>query len=59
VAQIRFLRGGRKAIASTLYILEKSDSSAQKHAKELSRWNKKKISKSAMLVKAIEKEYPA
>ena len=59
MAQIRFLRGGRKAIASTLYLEEKSDLSAKKHAQELSRQNKKKISKSAMLVKAIEKEYPA
>jgi len=57
--QTRILRDGSEAVASTLYIRRPSDTKAKQHAKELSRQSKKKISKSAMLVRAIEKEYPA
>jgi len=56
--QIRILRDGSEAVASTLYIRRPSDTKAKQHAKELTRIRNKKVSKSRALVEAIEEKYP-
>jgi hypothetical protein len=55
--QTRILRDGSKAIASTIYLKEKTDKGAKELAKAVTT-KRKKISKSAILVATIEEKFP-
>jgi hypothetical protein len=53
MGQKRKLRGGTVAVASTIYVPEKSDTKAATAAK------KRGISKSKAMVEAVQEKYPA
>jgi hypothetical protein len=54
VEQTRILRDGSEAVASTLYIRRPFDTKAKEKAKLLSKYEKKKVSKSAVMVRTLE-----